>query len=118
MTASPLAVHRYCPIGFTGAAPSIYKDEVEKFQNLLEQARQEDIDALRREFVDLVDNLTDKLRGSDDGKPRKLREAAVENLKDFLASFSNRNLFDDAQRSELVDRCKSIIANTSVNTIA
>ena len=98
--------------------PSIFKDEVEEFQNLLEQARQEAIVALRGGFVDLVDNLTDKLRGSDDGKPRKLREAAVENLKDFLASFSNRNLFEDAQRSELVDRCKSIIANTSVNTIA
>ena len=97
--------------------PSIYKDEVEKFQNLMEQARQEAIAALRGEFVDLVDNLTDKLRGSDDGKPRKLREAAVENLKDFLASFSNRNLFEDAQLSELVDRCKSIITNTSVNTI-
>ena len=98
--------------------PSIYKDEVEKFQNLLEHARQEAIVALRGGFVDLVDNLTDKLRGSDDGKPRKLREAAVENLKDFLASFSNRNIFEDAQLSELVDRCKSIITNTSVNTIA
>ena len=73
--------------------------------------------ALRGEFVSLVDNLTDKLRGSDDGSPRKLREAAVENLKAFLDSFSNRNLFEDAQLSELVERCKSIIANTSVNTI-
>ena len=73
----------------------------------MEQARQEAIAALRGGFVDLVDNLTDKLRGSDDGKPRKLREAAVENLKDFLASFSNRNLFEDVQRSELVDAVKA-----------
>ena len=97
--------------------PSIYKEEVEKFQNLMEQARTEAIAALREEFVDLVTNLTDKLQGNEDGKPRSLREAAVENLKQFLDGFADRNLFEDDQLSELVDQCRKIISGTNVNSI-
>lgn len=97
--------------------PSIYKEEVKKFQELMEQARSEAITALREEFVDLVTNIADKLQNHDDGKPRRLRDAAVENLKQFLDNFSSRNIFDDAQLSELVEQCRGIITNTNANAI-
>ena len=97
--------------------PSIYKEEVKKFQELMEQARSEAITALREEFVDLVTNIADKLQNHDDGKPRRLRDAAVENLKQFLDNFSSRNIFDDAQLSELVEQCRGIITTTNANAI-
>ena len=97
--------------------PSIYKEEVKKFQELMEQARSEAITALREEFVDLVTNIADKLQNHDDGKPRRLRDAAVENLKQFLDNFSSRNIFDDAQLSEHVEQCRGIITNTNANAI-
>ncbi len=97
--------------------PSIYKEEVEKFQSLMEQARVEAISALREEFVDLVSNLNDKLHGGEDGRPRRLREAAVDNLRQFLDSFANRNIFEDDTLSELVDRCRQIIAGTRASDI-
>lgn len=97
--------------------PSIYKEEVKKFQELMEQARSEAITALREEFVDLVTNIADKLQNHDGGKPRRLRDAAVENLKQFLDNFSSRNIFDDAQLSELVEQCRGIITNTNANAI-
>ena len=97
--------------------PSIYKEEVKKFQELMEQARSEAITALREEFVDLVTNIADKLQNHDDGKPRRLRDAAVENLKQFLDNFSSRNIFEDAQLSELVEQCRGIISNTNANAI-
>lgn len=97
--------------------PSIYKEEVKKFQELMEQARSEAITALREEFVDLVTNIADKLQNHDDGRPRKLRDAAVENLKQFLDNFSSRNIFDDAQLAELVEQCRGIITNTNANVI-
>lgn len=97
--------------------PSIYKEEVKKFQELMEQARSEAITALREEFVDLVTNIADKLQNHDDGRPRRLRDAAVENLKQFLDNFSSRNIFEDAQLSELVEQCRGIITNTNANAI-
>ena len=97
--------------------PSIYKEEVKKFQELMEQARSEAITALREEFVDLVTNIADKLQNHDDGKPRRLRDAAVENLKQFLDNFSSRNIFEDAQLAELVEQCREIITNTNANAI-
>lgn len=97
--------------------PSIYKEEVKKFQELMEQARSEAITALREEFVDLVTNIADKLQNHDDGRPRRLRDAAVENLKQFLDNFSNRNIFEDEQLSELVEQCRGIITNTNANAI-
>ena len=97
--------------------PSIYKEEVKKFQELMEQARSEAITALREEFVDLVSNIADKLQNHDDGRPRRLRDAAVENLKQFLDNFSSRNIFEDEQLSELVEQCRGIITNTNANAI-
>lgn len=97
--------------------PEIYKDEVEKFQNLMEQARQEAIASLRLEFVDLISNLNDKLKGAEDGRPKRLRDAAVDNLKQFLDSFADRNLFEDEQLAELVSRCSAIITGTNANQI-
>ena len=97
--------------------PSIYKEEVKKFQELMEQARSEAITALREEFVDLVTNIADKLQNHDDGRPRRLRDAAVENLKQFLDNFSSRNIFEDAQLAELVEQCRGIITNTNANAI-
>lgn len=97
--------------------PSIYKDEVAKFQNLMEQARQEAIAALRGEFVELVANIADKVSGAEDGKPKRLRDAAVENLRDFLDSFADRNLFEDEQLAQLVSQCKAIISGTDANAI-
>lgn len=97
--------------------PSIYKEEVKKFQELMEQARSEAITALREEFVDLVTNIADKLQNHDDGRPRRLRDAAVENLKQFLDNFSSRNIFEDAQLAELVEQCREIITNTNTNAI-
>lgn len=97
--------------------PSIYKEEVKKFRELMEQARSEAITALREEFVDLVTNIADKLQNHDDGRPRRLRDAAVENLKQFLDNFSSRNIFEDEQLSELVEQCRGIITNTNANAI-
>ena len=97
--------------------PSIYKEEVKKFRELMEQARSEAITALREEFVDLVTNIADKLQNHDDGRPRRLRDAAVENLKQFLDNFSSRNIFEDAQLAELVEQCREIITNTNANAI-
>ena len=97
--------------------PPIYKEEVKKFRELMEQARSEAITALREEFVELVTNIADKLQNHDDGRPRRLRDAAVENLKQFLDNFSSRNIFEDAQLSELVEQCRGIISNTNANAI-
>lgn len=111
---------RYITIGPSGShvlPPSIYKDEVDKFRNLMEQARQEAIASLRGEFVTLIANLSEKLSGSQDGKPKKLRDAAVENLREFLDNFAQRNLFEDSQLAELVSQCRSLISGTTARDI-
>lgn len=111
---------RYITIGPSNTKvlpPSIYKEEVDKFKNLMEQAREEAIQALRQEFVDLISNITDKLQGHDDGCPKRLRSAAVDNLKEFLAQFSSRNIFEDEELERLVDQCREIISDTSAGTI-
>lgn len=89
--------------------PAIYQEEVNKFKQLMEDARLEAIDALRTEFTELISNLTDKLNGTDDGKIKRLRDAAVDNLKAFLDTFSQRNIFSDGELDTLVQQCRGII---------
>lgn len=91
---------------------SLYQEEMTKFKELMTQARQEAEEALRIEFVDLVSNLTDKLNGND-GVPKRLRSSAVENLHEFLSRFDDRNIFQDEQLEELVQRCKTIVDGVS-----
>ena len=103
---------RYVVIGKTSSnvlPPSLYQEEAKKFQSLMEQARTEAIASLREEFVGLIANLSDKLSGKEDGKPKRLRDAAIDNLKQFLDEFSARNMFHDDQLEELVSRCRNVV---------
>ena len=111
---------RYVTVGPSNSRvlpPSVYRQEMAKFQNLMEQARVDALSALRQEFVDLVSNITDKLSGSEDGKPKRLRESSVANLMNFLNNFSERNLFEDENLQALVEQCRSIISGTSAERI-
>lgn len=113
-------VWRYITVGQASSRVlpySLYKEESEKFKEMINQAEQEAIIALREEFSDLVSNITDKLNGSTDGKQKRLRDAAIENLNEFLDNFSKRNMFKDEELNELVNRCHSIINGVTPDTI-
>lgn len=87
----------------------IYAREREKFVTMMEETREMAILALREEFASLIGHMVDRLSLGEDGKPKILRSSMVENLNEFLATFEDRNLFEDEKLRELVGQAKSVI---------
>ena len=57
----------------------------------------------------LVDHLTERLTGSDDGRPKVFRDSAVENLREFFDRFQRLNVRSSRELDELVERARSIL---------
>lgn len=57
----------------------------------------------------LVDHLADKLSPSTDGSKKIIRDGAVNNVLDFLETFSTRNITNDDELSVVVEQAKSVL---------
>ena len=90
-------------------SPKLYEREREKFQNLIEETREQAIAALRTEFAELVSHLTDRLGTNGNEKPKILRSSVLENLNEFLDGFNARNLFQDNELQRLVENTRSLV---------
>ncbi len=66
-------------------------------------------EAFVSEFGKLVGHLTERLSGSDDGKPKVFRDSAVENLGEFFTRFRQLNVGNNAQLDELVAQAQRVI---------
>ncbi len=66
-------------------------------------------EAFVSEFGKLVSHLTERLSGSDDGKPKVFRDSAVENLGEFFTRFRQLNVGNNAQLDELVAQAQRVI---------
>lgn len=73
--------------------------------------------ALRESFAGLVEHLLDRLTPDEDGKPKKLHTTAVEQLQDFLSTFSARNLTNDAELAALAQRAQGIMRGVGVDQL-
>jgi hypothetical protein len=93
--------------------PELYTREVEKFQSLMSEARDMSILALREEFAGLVGHLVERMTT---GKPKSFKSTMLNGTKEFFESFNDRNIFDDAKLSELVEEAKLIVSQASVGS--
>ncbi len=66
-------------------------------------------EAFVSELGKLVSHLTERLSGSDDGKPKVFRDSAVENLSEFFTRFRQLNVGNNAQLDELVAQAQRVI---------
>lgn len=96
-----------------GLPQDLLDEERRKFEAVMEDARQVAMSALRGEFSSLVSSLVERLTPNSDGTTKKFKNSTVTNFIEFFASFSDRNVFEDADLSALIDRAKEIIAGVN-----
>lgn len=90
--------------------PEIYKKEMEKFKNSIEQARNETIICLREAFKQIIENIGLKLLPEEDNEKKKyLTQKTIDKLEKFYAEFQNKNLFKDDELQSLILKAKEII---------
>lgn len=98
-------------------APEVYAREQEKFVQTMEEARVMAVEALREEFAFMVERITDRFAQTDTGKPKVFKNATVESFYDFFQTFKDRNIFEDVQLTELVNRAQAVLKGSSVDQI-
>jgi hypothetical protein len=106
---------RYVNFGVPGQlreiSAEIFKVEREKAARMMTEAASDIQQVMRQGLADLVDHLKDRLQDGESGKPRRLKESTVSNLKEFLDSFDFRNVVDDKELKSLVEKARSLVSN-------
>ncbi len=88
--------------------PELYQQECRRVQSRFDEAVQLAEQAFMEELARLVEHITDRLSGAEDGKPRVFRDSAVTNLTEFFERFRTLNVRSNEQLDELVaglNRC-------------
>lgn len=89
--------------------PRLYEQECQRVQARFDEAVELAEQAFVDELAQLVSHLTDRLAGSDDGKPKVFRDSAVEHLTEFFQRFRRLNIGSNTQLDELVGQAQQIV---------
>ncbi len=105
---------RYINLGtpgeLQGVDSSIFAREQEKAAQKIQDVSDQIVQVLRAQMLDLVSHLTDKLEGGrGNGKPKIFKDSTVTNVKEFLKTFSARNIVDDRQLDLLVAQAGQLL---------
>lgn len=95
----------------------IFETEREKAAQAMSQACEEIQQVMRASLVELVTHLRDRLGDQPDGKPQRLRESTVQKLREFLATFDLRNVVDDQELKEQVEKARALLEGVSTDAL-
>jgi hypothetical protein len=90
-------------------SPELYQQECQRMQARFDEAVQLAEQAFIEELARLVEHLTERLSGTDDGKPKTFRDTAVTNLTEFFERFRQLNVRSSAELDDLVANAQQII---------
>jgi hypothetical protein len=89
--------------------PGLYRQECERMQSRFEQAVALAEQAFTEELARLVEHLTERLTGTQEGQPKVFRDSAVSNLTEFFQRFRELSVRSNADLDRLVDNAQQII---------
>ena len=95
----------------------IFETEREKAAEAMSQACDEIQQVMRASLLEMVNHLRDRLADQPDGKPQRLRESTVQKLRDFLTTFNLRNVVDDQDLKEQVDKARALLEGVSTDAL-
>ena len=90
-------------------SPELYRQECERMQARFNEAVQMAEQAFTEELTRLVANLSERLTGERDGKPKVFRDTSITNLADFFQRFRRLNIRSNEQLDELVSQAQDIV---------
>ena len=95
----------------------MFQHEREKAAEGMAEAYTEVRQVLRQAMVELVAHLRDRLTDQPDGTQQRLRESTVQKLREFLETFDFRNVTDDQELKEQVERARNLLSGTTTDAI-
>jgi hypothetical protein len=112
---------QYIEIGIPSAlgsiSPAIFQREKDKFNEKLVSAAEEITAAMRESFNELINHMVDRLKPGADGKPKIFRDSLISNLKEFMDTFSARNITNDSDLETLVNKAREVLRGKSAGDL-
>lgn len=90
-------------------SPELFRQEQARVAERFTEAVRLAEEAFTAEFSRVVSHLTERLTGTDDGKPKTFRDSAIENLGEFFQRFRTLNVSSNQQLDELVERAQQVV---------
>jgi hypothetical protein len=95
----------------------MFQTERDKAVQAMSEACAEVQQVMRASLLEMVNHLRDRLADQPDGKPQRLRESTVQKLREFLATFNLRNVVDDQELKEQVERAQALLGGVSTDEL-
>ena len=89
--------------------PALYEQECQRVQARFNEAVELAEQAFCEELAKLVSHLTERLSGTEDGKPKIFRDSAVENLTEFFERFRSLSIGSSEQLDRLVGDARRVV---------
>jgi hypothetical protein len=89
-------------------SPRLYEQEAARVAARFDEAVRLAEQAFLEELSRLVSHLTERLSGTEDGKPKVFRDSAVANLREFFERFRQLNIHSHEQLDDLVQQVQQI----------
>lgn len=102
--------HRW--ISFTvpeGLPEELREAEQKKMAEAMQEQAKEIVLALRESFMELIASTKDILEVQPGQKAKKLYPGRIEDVKLFIETFNNRNIFNDRELEALVEQARAIM---------
>jgi hypothetical protein len=106
------------PENLKEASRSIFQREQDKAQAMWAEATEEVRQVLRVGLAEFVDRMINGLTPRSDGKKKTLRANLLNRITDFLGTFAARNITNDAELAELVDRAKALLTGVDAKSLS
>ena len=90
-------------------SPELYERECQRVAAQFDHAVQLAEEAFLQELSQLVTHLTERLSGSDDGRPKIFRDSAIENLTEFFTRFRRLNIRSHQELDDVVSQAQRIV---------
>jgi len=105
------------PTALNDISPELVAQEQKVMRESMEKAADEIQTALRSTFQQLVNHMVNILTPGPDGKYKKFYDSTLTNMKEFLGNFSARNIINDTELENLVNKAQSILAGADVTKL-
>jgi hypothetical protein len=96
---------------------ALFKEEQVKRKALLENAHEDFRSALRIGFLNLIQELEDKLTPENGGKTKILRESKVDSLISFIENWNDKDITNDVELGQMVQKAKEVISGVHFNKL-
>lgn len=104
--------------GLKSIDQQLFNEEKQRLEATMREAALEMRTGMRAALSELVGHLREKLSGTgENGRPKILRESAVQNLNEWLDMFSLRDVTGDQELKNLVERLRGTLKGVDTKSL-